>query len=100
LWLHLIYAYLIENTRVVDIARRILHGAIHDETFGPLSEDSHRWLRTSEDFFFRDGTSSLIQSITSWVRPDHGATRRNAYYRMFGMDLNHGRAEGGAYDYA
>jgi hypothetical protein len=96
-WLHLMYAYLIENTRVVEICERILREALHDETFGVLSEASHRWLRTTEDLFFRDGSSSLIRSVTSWARSDLRASRANAYYRMFGMETNHGGADGKPY---
>jgi hypothetical protein len=98
-WEHLIYAYLIENTRVVEICRKLSFDLLHDEVHGAVSDRTQQWLRTTEDLFFRDGNSSLIPSITSWVRPDDGATRRNAYHRMFGIDLNHGHADGRAYDF-
>lgn len=99
-WKHLLYAYLIENTRIIEIFQRVIQEALHDETFGTLGDTTHRWLRLTEDLFFREGTASLISSITSYVRPDVCATRRNAYYRMFGLDLNHGGPEGGPYKYA
>jgi hypothetical protein len=99
LWRHLIYAYLIENTRIIELFQRVLVEALHDESFGTLSDTTFRWLRLTESLFFRDGESSLIHSITSQARPDIRATRRNAYYRMFGMDLNHGGADGGPYPY-
>jgi hypothetical protein len=88
-WHHLIYAYLVENTGIERICRRLLQLALHGESLGAISEAGHRWLRTTEDLYYRDGNSSLIPSITSWLRPDPRATRRNAYHRMFGMDLNH-----------
>jgi hypothetical protein len=47
----------------------------------------------------RDLPSGSIGAITSAVRPDMGAIRRNAYYRFFGIDLNHGRDDGSAYPY-
>jgi hypothetical protein len=98
-WLHLIYAYLIENTRLLDILGRVIQQSLTDEAFGTLSDRSFRWMRVTEDLFFRDGPSSLIPSITSALRRDVGATRRNAYWRFFGMDLNHGAEDGGAYPY-
>jgi hypothetical protein len=98
-WKHLKYAYLIENTRARDIQAKLIQWALTDEAFGTLSDESFRWLRLTEDLFFRDGISSLVSSITSRLRPDDCATRRNAYQRMFGIDLNHGQADGGAYPY-
>ena len=98
-WKHLKYAYLVENTRSYDIQAKVIQWALTDEAFGTLSDESFRWLRLTEDLFFRDGITSLVSSITSTLRPDIRATRRNAYQRMFGIDLNHGAAEGGAYPY-
>jgi hypothetical protein len=98
-WKHISYAYLIENTNAKEIATRVLQGAFSDEPFGLLSDQSFRWLRLTEDLFFRDGITSLVSSITSSVRPDLRATFRNAYYRFLGIDLNHGAADGGPYPY-
>ncbi len=98
-WRHLMYAYLIENTRAYEILAKVVQGSLTDEPFGALSDTSFRWLRLTEDLFFRDGVSSLITSITSTLRPDIRATRRNAYQRLFGIDLNHGAPDGGAYPY-
>lgn len=98
-WHHLMYAYLLENTGIERIVRRLLHLALHGESLGAISEAGHHWLRTTEDLFYRDGTSSLIPSISSWVRPDPRATRRNAYHRMFGVDLNHGGDDGRPFPY-
>jgi len=98
-WLHLMYAYLVENTRAFEVFTRVLEGSLTDEPFGTLSDPSFRWLRITEDLFFRDGPSSLITSITSTVRRDNRSTRCNAYHRMFGIDLNHGASDGGAYPY-
>ncbi len=98
-WLHLKYAYLVENTRIFEILCKILQGCLTDEPFGTLSDRSFRWMRITEDLFFREGPASLVTSITSWLRPDARATRRNAYQRMFGIDLNHGATDGGPYPY-
>ena len=98
-WDHLIYAYLIENTRIYEIFRRVLYEYRHGEKLGvPLASSQH-WLRNTEELFFRDAAPFTIYSVVSYVRPDQGASRRNAYYRMFGMDLNHGMDDGKSYPY-
>jgi hypothetical protein len=110
LWDHLIYAYMIENTRIYEIFRRVVHEFLHGEKLGvpgtiPVSAtiletaESQRWLRTTEELFYRDPPSFFISTITSRVRGDIDATRRNAYQRMFGMDLNHGTDDNKPYSY-
>jgi hypothetical protein len=100
-WDHLIYAYMVENTRVYEIFRRVLEGYFYGETLGvPGTSEGHRWLRTTEQLFYRDAPPFQIYSLTSWVRPDARAMRRNAYFRMFGMDLNHGTDDDRPYPYA
>jgi hypothetical protein len=107
LWDHLIYAYMIENTRIYEVFRRVIHELLHGEKLGvpgssvsPLGqEDSQRWLRATEEMFYRDPPPFYISAITSHVRADLRATRRNAYQRMFGMDLNHGTDDNQSYPY-
>ncbi|MEV7098135.1 hypothetical protein AB0M80_35375 [Amycolatopsis sp. NPDC051045] len=99
LWDHLIYAYLIENTRIYEIFRRVIHEYAHGERLDVPSVDGQHWLRATEDLFFKDAPPGSIQSLTSYVRSDICASRRNAYWRMFGMDLNHGTKDGGRYPY-
>ena len=89
-WDHLIYAYVVENTRVFDIFRRVLHAFAHGEDLGVPIEGSEHWLRATEALFFREPAPFFIYALTSSIRPNLTATRRNAYYRMFGLDLNHG----------
>jgi hypothetical protein len=97
-WQHLIYAYMIENTRAIEIFRRVVWEFAHGERLGiPLNDVTYAWLRTTEELFFRDGSPPPI-TINSRIRPEFEASRRNAYFRMFGMDLNHG-PQGGAYPY-
>lgn len=98
-WDHLIYAYLIENTRIYDIFRKVVYEYRHGERLGvPLASSQH-WLRNTEELFFRDPAPFSIYSVSSYIRPDQGASRRNAYYRMFGMDLNHGMDDNKSYPY-
>jgi hypothetical protein len=99
-WDHLIYAYMIENTRIYEIFRRVVHEFLHGEKLGvPGSAESQRWLRTTEELFYRDPPPFFITAVTGYTRPDIHATRRNAYQRMFGMDLNHGTDDNKPYLY-
>jgi transcriptional regulator with XRE-family HTH domain len=99
-WDHLIYAYMIENTRVYEIFRRVLHEYRHGEKFGtPLDFSTQNWLRTTEELFYSDPAPFLITNVSSHIRSDLRANRRNAYQRMFGMDLNHGTDDGKPYAY-
>jgi hypothetical protein len=97
---HAIYAFMIENTRVYDIFRRVIDEFQHGERIGaPASGDTQRWLRATEELLYRDPTSLFVQAIDSWVRPDIAATRRNLFQRMFGMELNHGTLDNKPYPY-
>lgn len=98
-WEHLIYAYMIENTRIYEIFRRVLFELLHGEKLGTPLPDSQRWLRTTEALFYKDSTPFQITSVTSDIRKDPSGTARNAYQRMFGMDLNHGGEDGKPYPY-
>jgi hypothetical protein len=98
-WDHLIYAYMIENTRIYEIFRRVLFEFLHGEKIGTPLPESQNWLRSTEELFYRDPAHFLITSVASHIRPDLGSNRRNAYQRMFGMDLNHGGADGKPYSF-
>jgi len=98
-WDHLIYAYMIENTRIYEIFRRVLYELLHGEKLGVPLADAQHWLRNTEELFYRDQPSFSITNLTSYIRADLRASRRNAYQRMFGMDLNHGTDDGQPYPY-
>ena len=98
-WDHLIYAYMIENTRIYEIFRRVLYELLHGEKLGTPLPATHNWLRSTEELFYRDPAPFLITSVASHLRPDMRSNRRNAYQRMFGMDLNHGGEDGKPYPY-
>lgn len=98
-WDHLIYAYMIENTRVFEVFRRVVLEFAHGEKLGTPLPAAQRWLRNTEELFFKDGAPFLATSITSHLRADPRANRRNAYQRMFGMELNHGGDDGKPYPY-
>jgi len=98
-WDHLIYAYMIENTRIAEIFRRVVDEFVHGEKFGAAREDTQGWLRNTEELFFRDPPPFSITTLTSYIRPDVATMGRQAYYRMFGMDLNHGKDDNSLYPY-
>jgi hypothetical protein len=98
-WDHLIYAYMVENTRMYEVFRRVVHEFAHGEKLGTPNDDSQPWLRNTEELFFKDGAPFFITSVSSHLRPDLRANRRNPYQRMFGMELNHGGDDGKPYPY-
>jgi hypothetical protein len=98
-WDHLIYAYMVENTRIYEIFRLVLHEFLHGEKLGSATIASQQWLRNTEELFYRDPVPFFTSGIGSHIRSDLRASRRNAYWRMFGMDLNHGRDDGQPYSY-
>jgi len=99
LWCHLIYAYMIENTKIYEIFRKVLYEFLYGEKLGVPTPAAQQWLRVTEELFFRDPLNYMISGIASHIRPDMRATRRNAYWRMFGMDLTHGNDDGQPYPY-
>jgi hypothetical protein len=88
-WPHLVYAYLIESTGVVEILAEVVRRLVVGETLGTLSLEGAKWLRATEELFFRDPPLFSIGGMVSEARPDARASRRNAYWRMFGLDLPH-----------
>jgi hypothetical protein len=90
---------MIENTRIREIFRRVVHEFLHGEKLGGPSLDTQEWLRTTEQLFYRDPPPLFVTSVHSDIRPDADSTRRNAYQRMFGMDLNHGGPDNKSYSY-
>lgn len=99
-WDHLIYAYMLENTRIYEIFRRVIQEFLFGEKLGVPSEETLLWLRNTEELFYRDPPPFSIVSVSSHIRPDLRETRRNAYQRMLGMELNHGNDDNSPYRYA
>jgi hypothetical protein len=98
-WKHLIYAYMIENTRAYEIFGRVVAEYAFGERLGTPSNETQRWLRTTEQLFYAPDAPFQIHSFTSYIRNDPRSARRNAYHRMFGTDLNHGTDDGRPYPY-
>jgi hypothetical protein len=87
-WHHWIYCYMIENTRVLEVFRRVADMFLHGERLSTLSAMGQRWLWTTEELFLREPPPYSTLTQTSAIRPSLAATRANAYQRMFGMTLN------------
>jgi len=85
MWDHLIYALMIENTSIYEIFHKVLYEFLHGENLGVARTNSQLWLRNTEELFYKDPPHFFITNITSQIRPDIHASRKNAYYRMFGM---------------
>lgn len=86
---HMIFAYLVENTRILQIFERLFDKYLMDETFGIAGDPlAFNWILNSEKLFFKNEAPTTL--ITSQIRPSTDAARRNAYWRMFGMDLAFG----------
>lgn len=101
-WDHWGSSYCIENTRAAQIIGRVVHAFRAGEGLGTPSVATQRWLDATEVLLF--GASGLLGTTmsTSAVRPNPEAVRRNAYWRMFGVDLSFGGDDGrpAAYDKA
>jgi len=89
-WDHLAYALVLENTRVVQIMRRVVREYRTGEGLGVPSVATQRWLDATEALLFNAANPFPAWLSTSAVRPDAEALRRNAYWRLFGMDLAFG----------
>jgi hypothetical protein len=87
---HLIYAYLLENTRILQIFERLLEKYFLDEELGIAGNNQVvTWMQNAERLFFKNDSQNSI-NIKSLIRPSSDSIRRNAYWRMFGMDLAFG----------
>jgi hypothetical protein len=87
---HLIYAYLLENTRMFQIFERLIDKYLNDEELGIIGNNQVlNWVLNTERLFFK-GDTPRSTNLRSLIRPDANASRRNAYWRMFGMDLAFG----------
>jgi hypothetical protein len=91
---HLMYAYLVECTGVVEVFLEVVRRLVAGETLGTLSPDGARWVGTTEELVFRDPPLFSIGGLVSEARPYSRVSRRNAYWRMFGCDLPHQIAPG------
>ncbi len=88
-WDHLIYAYLIENTRIFDIFARLLETYAFSEDLETPSPAAQNFWRNTEYLIYGDGMPSMIWNTTSRARRDEIANRQTVYNWMFGIDVSH-----------
>ncbi|OQP44818.1 hypothetical protein A4H97_10680 [Niastella yeongjuensis] len=87
---HMIYGYLIENTRILQIFEKVIDKYLNDEELGIADNFStFNWIQNSERLFFKSDVPKQT-NLRSILRPNSDNSRRNAYFRMFGMDLAFG----------
>lgn len=99
-WEHLGYSYALENSRVAQIFRRVVQEYRSGERLGIPSALTQRWADTTEALL--DPIPSGLWASPGLARPAPESVRRNAYWRMFGMELAFGtdRNEPAAFDKA
>src|SRR6266508_3790937 len=96
---HIAYALCLENTKLAEVMRQIVVEYRSGERLPPTTAPTLRWLQVTEEVFFTSPVPFSVRSLASSLRPDPAAIRRNAYYRLLGMDLNHGTEDGRPYQY-
>jgi hypothetical protein len=89
-WDHLAYSYVIENTRASQILRRVVREYRSGEGLGVPSPQTRRWLDATEALLHGAGNLIAPWLSTSADRRDPEEVRRNAYWRLTGMDLAFG----------
>jgi hypothetical protein len=90
IWDHLGASYVLENTRAVQILRRVVREYRSGEGLGIPTTETQRWLNATETLLFGAHNPLAAWPGTSTIRPEPEAVRRNAYWRMFGLDLAFG----------
>jgi len=98
-WDHLIYAYLIENTRIFDIFSKVLEAYMFSERLETPSLATQQFLRNTEYLIYSDGLLTMVWTTASRLRRDEIANRLTAYYGMFGLDLAHAQQLAGQHPY-
>lgn len=100
LWDHLIYAYIIESTQLYRIFQKLMDNYARGDFEINLDQAALQWLHNTESLWFCDPPVYSTFNVVSRLRTDIGATRRNAYYRMFGFTLpGDATADGASYPF-
>lgn len=95
-WEHFGYAFALENTRIVQILGRIVREYRNGEALGVPTPATRRWIEATEALLFGAASPFTAWLSTSSLRKDPESVRRNAYWRMFGLDLAFGAEDNGA----
>jgi hypothetical protein len=98
-WDHFGYAFVLENTRVAQIMARVVREYRSGEGLGVPSVSTQRWLDATEALLFGGAFPISTWLSTSAIRPSSEAVRRNAYWRILGMDLAFGGDDNRPFSY-
>ena len=98
-WDHLIYAYIIENTRIFDVFATVLETYMFGERLETPSPASQQFWRNTEYLIYGDGMPTMLWPTSSRLRRDEIANRMTVYYWMFGVDLSHAQELAAAHPY-
>lgn len=98
-WDHLIYAYVIENTRIFEVFRRLLNKYAHGGELETPSPAGQLFWRNLEYLIYGDALPSMVWTTSSHVRRDEQSERCLLYYWMFGIDLSHAPQIAGEHPY-
>jgi hypothetical protein len=94
--MHLMYAYMMENTKIVQIFEKIILMYQNGEDLTiPMNNTnllSRPWLDNTHLLFYSNSPYAIWNN-SSLLGSNFEAIRRNAYHRIFGLDLNHGIGE-------
>jgi hypothetical protein len=95
---HLIYAYMMENTKMFQIFEKIVslyqHGEDLTIPFNNNDFKTRAWVDNTHLLFFSNSPSAVCND-NSLLGSNFEAMRRNGYQRLFALDLNHGIGENG-----
>lgn len=100
---HIMYSYMMENTRMYQIFEKLLFLYFNDEQLGIASSNNldhqraFQWMINTENLFFKHLANNSFRNITSNIRSNEENVRRNAYHRFFGMDLAFEQSNGTSY---
>jgi hypothetical protein len=72
---HLVYAYLIENTRIFDIFYKVMEAYQSGEQLATPSRASEQFWRITENLIYSDPLPTTIWNLTSRARPDETSLR-------------------------
>ena len=98
-WDHMIYAYIIENTRIFEIFSKLLETYMFTEQLETPSPASQLFWRNVEFLILGDALPSMLWTTSSRVRRDEVAARLTSYFWMFGIDLSHAAEVAGRHPY-
>jgi hypothetical protein len=98
-WDHLIYAYVIENTRIFEIFSKLLSKYIRGGDLETPSPASQLFWRNLEFLIYGDAAPSMVWTTSGRVRRDEQAGRCSTYFWMFGIDLSHAPQIAGEHPY-